>query len=81
MLYPTYMPSLSHIGGPHNVWDPPVCEWPDIYVGYTIYLLHTHTHKPKILAQQQKLLIGDSKAKKKIETNQPILPKTNNLAL
>ena len=42
---------------------------------------HTHTHKPKILAQQQKLLIGDSKAKKKIETNQPILPKTNNLAL
>ena len=42
---------------------------------------HTHTHKPKILAQQQKLLIDDSKAKKKIETNQPILPKTNNLAL
>ena len=51
------------------------------YMPGTPYTCSTHTHKPKILAQQQKLLIGDSKAKKKIETNQPILPKTNNLAL
>ena len=40
-----------------------------------------YIYKPKILAQQQKLLIGDRKAKIFFETNQLILPKTNNLAL
>ena len=32
MLYLAYMPGLSHRWA-QSMWDPPVCEWPDIYIG------------------------------------------------
>ena len=37
ILYPAYMPGTSQGGETHTLWDPPLCEVPDIYVGYRIY--------------------------------------------
>ena len=43
VLYPAYMPGLSHTGGPHTLWNPPVTVWVTRHICRVHHILEWET--------------------------------------